>query len=120
MATLKPFKAVRPKKELAPDLCELPYDVLSSAEAREAAAGHPLSFFHVSKPEIDLPEGTDPYSDEVYAKGAENFQKLLSEGALYQDETACYYLYHFLHCHAGLPLLDCCPMRQSRWIRCVY
>ncbi|HAQ98700.1 MAG TPA: DUF1015 domain-containing protein, partial [Verrucomicrobiales bacterium] len=55
MATLKPFKAVRPKKELAPDLCELPYDVLSSAEAREAAAGHPLSFFHVSKPEIDLP-----------------------------------------------------------------
>ena len=93
MATLKPFKAVRPKKELAPDLCELPYDVLSSAVAREAAAGHPLSFFHVSKPEIDLPEGTDPYSDEVYSKGAENFQKLLSEGALYQDETACYYLY---------------------------
>ncbi|MDB4717643.1 DUF1015 family protein [Verrucomicrobia bacterium] len=111
MATLKPFKAVRPKKELAPDLCELPYDVLSSAEAREAAAGHPLSFFHVSKPEIDLPEGTDPYSDEVYSKGAENFQKLLSEGALYQDETACYYLYRQImgdHSQTGIVAAASC------------
>lgn len=105
MATLNPFKAVRPKKDLAAELCELPYDVLSSAEAREAAKGAPLSFFHVSKPEIDLPEDTDPYSDAVYAKGAENFQRLLTQGALYQDEKACFYLYRQImgeHSQTGL------------------
>lgn len=111
MAKLKPFKAVRPKKDLASEICELPYDVLSSSEARAAAAGHPLSFFHVSKPEIDLPEGTDPYSDEVYAKGAENFQNLLSQGALYQDEKPCYYLYRQImgdHSQTGLVAAASC------------
>ena len=111
MAKLKPFKAVRPKKDLASEICELPYDVLSSSEARAAAAGHPLSFFHVSKPEIDLPEGTDPYSDEVYAKGAKNFQNLLSQGALYQDEKPCYYLYRQImgdHSQTGLVAAASC------------
>src|SRR5471032_2271412 len=69
MATLKPFAALRPKPELAAQICELPYDVMSSDEARAMAAGNPLSFLHVSKPEIDLPPGTDTYSPEVYAKG---------------------------------------------------
>ncbi len=111
MAKLKPFKAVRPKKELASEICELPYDVLSSAEARSAAEGHPLSFFHVSKPEIDLPEGTDPYSDEVYSKGAENFQNLISQGALYQDEKPCFYLYRQImgnHSQTGLVAAASC------------
>ena len=79
--------------------------MLSSAEAREAAKGSPLSFFHVSKPEIDLPEDTDPYSDAVYAKGAENFRKLIDQGALYQDEKACFYLYRQImgeHSQTGL------------------
>ena len=76
MATLKPFAALRPKPELAAQICELPYDVMSSDEAREIAAGNPLSFLHVSKPEIDLPPGADVHAPEVYAKGKENFQKL--------------------------------------------
>ena len=76
MATLKPFAALRPKPELAAQICELPYDVMSSGEAREIATGNPYSFLHVSKPEIDLEPGVDVYSEAVYAKGAENFQLL--------------------------------------------
>jgi uncharacterized protein (DUF1015 family) len=86
MATVRPFAALRPKPELASRICELPYDVMSSEEARQMADGNPLSFLHVSKPEIDLPTGTDLYSPEVYAKGKSNFQKLISDGALYQDK----------------------------------
>jgi uncharacterized protein (DUF1015 family) len=93
MATIRPFAALRPKPELASRICELPYDVLSSEEARQAASGNPLSFFHVSKPEIDLPPSTDPYSPQVYAKGKENFERLISEGALGKDSQACFYLY---------------------------
>ena len=74
MATVKPFAALRPKPELAKKICELPYDVMSSDEARQIAAGNPLSFLHVSKPEIDLPPGTDSYAPEIYAKSKENFQ----------------------------------------------
>ena len=93
MAVLKPFAALRPKPELASQICELPYDVMSSDEAREIAAGNPLSFLHVSKPEIDLPLGTDIYAPEVYAKGKENFQKLIHDGALKQDSQPDFYLY---------------------------
>src|SRR5262245_17773129 len=93
MALVKPFAALRPKPELASRICELPYDVMSSDGARQMAANNPLSFLHVSKPEIDLPAGTDLYGPEVYAKGRENFQKLISEGALKQDARACFYLY---------------------------
>jgi uncharacterized protein (DUF1015 family) len=93
MATLKPFAALRPKPELAAKICELPYDVMSSDEAREMARGNPLSFLHVSKPEIDLPPGTDVYSAAVYAQGRENFQKLILQGALKQDSQPRFYLY---------------------------
>src|SRR5262249_9689998 len=79
MARIKPFAALRPKPELAAQICELPYDVMSSEEARELAAGNPLSFLHVSKPEIDLPSSTDIYSPQVYVKGQENFQKLIAQ-----------------------------------------
>src|SRR5216117_4235959 len=89
MATIKPFAALRPRPDLAERICELPYDVMSSEEARELAAVNPLSFLHVSKPEIDLPPGTDPYAPEVYARGKENFEKLLSQGALRQDRLGC-------------------------------
>src|SRR5580704_5434080 len=80
MASIEPFAALRPRPELASSICELPYDVMSSEEARLIAAGNPLSFLHVSKPEIDLPPGTDPYAPEVYAKGAENFRGLIDSG----------------------------------------
>lgn len=83
MATVKPFRAIRPQTSLAEQICELPYDVLSSSEARSQAADNPLSFFYVSKPEIDLPEDTDPYSDQVYKKGAQRFQALREQGALF-------------------------------------
>ncbi|HWX22337.1 MAG TPA: DUF1015 family protein [Candidatus Binatia bacterium] len=93
MATIRPFAALRPKPELAARICELPYDVMSSDEARQIAAGNPLSFLHVSKPEIDLPPSIDPYAPEVYAKGKENFQRLLAQAALRQDQHPCFYLY---------------------------
>jgi uncharacterized protein (DUF1015 family) len=93
MAVIKPFAALRPKPELASRICELPYDVMSSEEARQIAAGNLLSFLHVSKPEIDLPPGTDTYSDAVYAKGKENFEHLIQQGALRQDSAPCFYLY---------------------------
>ncbi len=93
MATVKPFAAVRPKPDLAARICELPYDVMSSEEARQIAAGNPLSFLHVSKPEIDLPLSTDVYAPAVYARGKENFNRLISEGSLRQDPQPCFYLY---------------------------
>src|SRR5438876_10629177 len=73
MASIKPFAALRPAPELAHSICELPYDVISSSEAREVAAGNPFSFLHVSKPEIDLPPETALDDPSVYAKGKENF-----------------------------------------------
>ena len=111
MATIRPFAALRPKAELAAQVCELPYDVMSSDEARVMAEGNPLSFLHVSKPEIDLVPGTDVYSDEVYAKGAENLQKLIADGALYQDDKPCYYLYRQImgeHSQVGLVAVSSC------------
>src|SRR5579863_4615000 len=111
MAEVKPFAALRPKPELAAQICELPYDVMSSAEAREMAAGNPLSFLHVSKPEIDLPPGTDLYAPEVYAKGHENFQKLIAAGNLVQDKQPCFYLYRQVmgsHSQVGLVAAASC------------
>lgn len=93
MAIVKPFPALRPKPDLAMRVCELPYDVMSSEEARQIASGNPLSFLHVSKPEIDLDPQTDPYSDKVYAKGKENFLRLIEQGVLRADSTPCFYLY---------------------------
>src|SRR5688572_24604848 len=111
MAQIKPFAALRPKPELAQQICELPYDVMSSEEAREMARGNPLSFLHVSKPEIDLPPGTDLYSPPVYAKGRENFAKLIAEGALKQDAKPCFYLYRQImggHSQVGLVAVASC------------
>ena len=93
MAFIKPFKGVRPKKELAEKVAALPYDVMNTEEAIRMAAGNPVSFLHISRPEIDLPEGTDVHSDEVYLKGDENLRSFLGQGVLLQDETECYYVY---------------------------
>jgi len=120
MATLKPFAALRPKPELASQICELPYDVMSSDEARASAAGKPLSFLHVSKPEIDLPAGTDIYSPAVYAKGQENFQKLIADGALKQDAAPAFYLYRQImgaHAQVGLVAAASCAEYLSGVIK---
>ncbi len=93
MATVKPFKGYRPKKEYVNEIASRPYDVLNSVEAREEAKGHPYSFLHVVKPEIDLPESIDHYSEKVYNKGKENLGKLISEGILFQDPDDYYYIY---------------------------
>jgi len=120
MANLKPFAALRPKPELAARICELPYDVMSSDEARVMAAGKPLSFLHVSKPEIDLPAGTDLYSAEVYAKGAENFAGLIAQGALRQDEHPNFYLYRQImggHAQVGLVAAASCEEYLANLIK---
>ncbi|MBQ7687789.1 MAG: DUF1015 domain-containing protein [Clostridia bacterium] len=93
MSVIKPFLAVRPKKEYAAEVAALPYDVMNSAEARAAAAGKPYSFLHVDKAEIDLPLDTDLYADAVYAKAAENLQKLLSDGICFREDREKLYLY---------------------------
>jgi uncharacterized protein (DUF1015 family) len=111
MAMIRPFAALRPKPELAERICELPYDVMSTEEARDLAAGNPLSFLHVSKPEIDLPPSTNIYAPEVYTKGRENFQKLIAEGALRQDARPCFYLYRQImgkHSQVGLVAVASC------------
>ncbi len=111
MAQIRPFAALRPNPALAGKICELPYDVMSSAEARQMAAGNPLSFLHVSKPEIDLPESVDIYDARVYAKGRENFSRMISEGALKQDSQPFYYFYRQImggHSQTGLVAVASC------------
>ncbi len=111
MANIRPFAALRPKPELADRVCELPYDVMSSEEAREIARDNPLSFLHVSKPEIDLPPGTDLYSSPVYAKGRENFERLIRDGVLRQDAAPAFYLYRQVmgsHSQIGLVAAASC------------
>jgi uncharacterized protein (DUF1015 family) len=93
MAHIEPFRGVRPRKDLARLVAAPPYDVLTSEEARELAAGNPYSFLHVGKPEIDLPPATDLYSDAVYAKGKENFERFLREGTIVPDRTRNFYIY---------------------------
>ena len=111
MALIKPFAAVRPQPSLAEKICELPYDVMSSEEAREVAAGNPLSFLHVSKPEIDLAPGIDVHDPAVYGKGRVNFQRLIGEGALRQEAEPCFYLYRQVmgtHSQTGLVAAASC------------
>jgi len=93
MSILKPFKGFRPKLDLAQKVASPPYDVLNSKEAKVEAEGNPYTFLHVNKPEIDLPESVDIHADEVYEKAKSNFEKMVSEGWMIQDETACYYVY---------------------------
>lgn len=105
MSLIKPFRGLRPVPEHAADVAAPPYDVLNTAEARDRAAGRPWSFLHISKPEIDLPEGTDPYAAEVYAKGAENLRAQIDAGILMRDENPCYYVYRLRmgdHIQTGL------------------
>jgi uncharacterized protein (DUF1015 family) len=90
---LKPFKAIRPTKDKARLVASPPYDVLDKYEAREMAKGNPLSFLHIIKPEIDLPDNVDAYSPEVYSKGKENFLKMLNDGIFSQDSDEHLYIY---------------------------
>jgi len=93
MATLAPFRALRPPVALAERVASPPYDVVSTKEARDLAAGNPDSFLRVSRPEIDLLPGTDEHADAVYAKGAENLAALRRRGVLVQDPEPRFYVY---------------------------
>ena len=108
MSLIQPFRGLRPTAGNAAAVAAPPYDVLSSEEARQmvhGAASQPWSFLHISKPEIDLPPATDVYSPAVYAKAAENLEKMLTAGILARDEAPCYYAYRLTmgeHVQTGL------------------
>ena len=93
MTLIKPFRALRPAPGRAADVLAPPYDVLSSAEARERVKGKPWSFLHVSKAEIDLDPAIDLYDRAVYAKAAENLRRMIAAGVLARDDKPCYYAY---------------------------
>ncbi len=105
MSQLKPFRAHRPRPDLAAQVAAVPYDVVNTSEARELAQCNPYSFLHVGRPEIDLPDGTDIHADEVYAKGVANLKKLIQNGTLIHEDVPCLYVYQQRmgnHVQAGL------------------
>ena len=93
MATIKPFKGLRPPQSLVEKVASRPYDVLNSDEARREAEGNNMSLYHIIRPEIDFPVGTDEHDERVYQKAAENFQLWQDRGWLVQDEEEHYYIY---------------------------
>jgi uncharacterized protein (DUF1015 family) len=105
MKLIQPFRALRADSDHAAQVAAPPYDVLDSDEARALGADNTASFLHVSKPEIDLPAGTDPYAAEVYAKGRENLDRLVRDGLLRREAAPCLYLYRQVmgdHAQVGL------------------
>jgi uncharacterized protein (DUF1015 family) len=96
VAAIYPFRALRPPAERVADVAAVPYDVVNTEEARALAASKPSSFLHVSRPEIDLPEGTDIYSNEVYEKARENFERLKAEGTLEEETEPSLYIYRLV------------------------
>ncbi|HYE66344.1 MAG TPA: DUF1015 family protein [Pyrinomonadaceae bacterium] len=113
MADIRPFRALRPPAARAAQVASVPYDVVNTQEARELAAGNPLSFLHVSRPEIDLPDDTDIYSDAVYQKAAENFTRLIGECPLEAEETPSLYLYRLIMGeHEQIGVVACCSVDE--------
>jgi uncharacterized protein (DUF1015 family) len=96
MANISPFKALRPRPELARQVASRPYDVLNSKEAREEVVGNPHSFLHITKSEIDLPEDTDIHSAPVYEKAKENIAAFIQRSILFREDKACYYIYQLV------------------------
>ncbi len=111
MAVIRPFSALRPEADQAAKVASVPYDVVNTEEARALAKTNPLSFLHVSRPEIDLPEGTDIYSDPVYRKAVENFEKLRSEAPLVTEDVPSLYLYRLIMGeHEQTGVVACCSV----------
>ncbi len=104
-ALVQPFAGLRPALPYAAEVAAPPYDVMSTEEARAMVAGRPWSFLHISRPEVDLPEGTDPHAPEVYAKARENLDRMIQAGILQRDVRPCYYVYRLRmgnHVQTGL------------------
>jgi uncharacterized protein (DUF1015 family) len=113
MATIRAFQALRPPKEKADQVAAVPYDVVNTEEARQLAAENPLSFLHVSRPEIDLPDGTDIYSDEVYEKAKENFDKLKTEAPMSLEIAPSLYVYRLrMGEHSQTGIAACCSVDE--------
>src|SRR6266436_2057208 len=113
VAIIRPFNALRPEAERAPQVAAVPYDVVNTEEARALASGNPWSFLHVSRPEIDLPVGTPIYSDEVYGKAANNFARLIRECPLIVEETPSLYLYRLIMGdHEQIGVVACCSVDE--------
>lgn len=113
MAVIRPFRALRPSPERAEAVASVPYDVVNTEEARALASGKPLSFLHVSRPEIDLPPGTDIYSDAVYRKAVENFEKLIADCPLEQEAEPSLYLYRLvMGQHQQIGVVACCSIDE--------
>ncbi len=93
MALIKPFRAVRPRQDLAHLIAALPYDVMDSAEAKEMVKGNEYSFLRIDRAEINFPDLPDPHEDRVYAKAGEIFRRMLKQGQFIQDEKDCFYIY---------------------------
>ena len=111
MSLLYPFRAVRPVPEKAAEVASPPYDVISTAEARQLAAGKPWSFLHVIRPEIDLPEGTDEHDDAVYARGAENLRRFRESAVFVQDPEPALYVYRQqMGDHVQTGVFGCVPV----------
>ncbi|MBR9974640.1 MAG: DUF1015 domain-containing protein [Bacteroidetes bacterium] len=113
MATLRPFRAFRPKPAFAAEVAAKPYDVLNSDEARAEVQGHPLSFLHIGKPEVDLDPAIDIHDPQVYDKGRENLQKLIADGVLLEDASPCMYLYaQTMGEHTQYGLVGCAAVEE--------
>lgn len=113
MANIRPFQALRPSAERADQVASVPYDVVNTEEARSLAAGNPLSFLHVSRPEIDSPDGTDPYSDPVYRKAVDNFERLIKDAPLETEDVPSIYLYRLIMGdHEQIGVVACCSVDE--------
>lgn len=109
MPRIKAFQALRPVPEKAAKVASVPYDVVNREEAAELAAGNPLSFLHVVRPDIDFPRTKNPYDPDIYAKASENFQKLISDGVLLRDPADCVYAYRqIMGSHSQVGIVCCC------------
>ena len=113
MAVIRPFNALRPPRERAEAVASVPYDVVNTDEARALAANNPLSFLHVSRPEIDLPEGTDIYSDAVYRKAVANFENLIETCPLEKETAPSLYVYRLIMGdHQQVGIVASCSMDE--------
>src|SRR6202795_1287229 len=113
MATVRPFRALHPRPANAAAVSAVPYDVVSTTEARQLADGNPLSFLHVSRPEIDLPDGTDPYAGAVYARAAENFARVKREAPLRLESEPSLYIYRLrMGDHEQTGIAGCCCLDE--------
>ena len=113
MAVIYPFRALRPPVSKVEEVASVPYDVVNTEEARALATDHPLSLLHVTRPEIDLPDGTNIYSDEVYARAAENFQRLIESCPLETETEPSLYLYRLVMGeHEQTGVAACCSVDE--------